>query len=210
LKPEYQLGYRKNEDENLNKGVCVMNETLKVIAERYSCRDFKDIMPSDEILQAIADAAIQAPSGMNRQAWRVIVVKDTELIKDMEAEGMSYLSNMEDKSSYNRIMDRGGRLFYGAPCMIVVPIDASQYASALIDCGILCQNITLAATSLGIANVICGFTGMAFASGLRAEEFSKRLGFPEGYAYGCSILLGYANTTKPPHEPDKNKITFIG
>jgi nitroreductase len=187
-----------------------MNETLKVIAERYSCRDFKDIMPPDEILQAIAEAAIQAPSGMNRQAWRVIVVKDTELIKDMEAEGMSYLSNMEDKSSYNRIVDRGGRLFYGAPCMIVVPIDPAQYAPALIDCGILCENITLAATSLGIANIMCGFTGLAFASGLRAEEFSKRLGFPDGYAFGCSILLGYANTTKPPHVPDKDKITFIG
>lgn len=186
-----------------------MNETLNVIAERYSCRDFKNEMPPDEILQAIAEAAIQAPSGMNRQAWRVIVVKDQNLIKDMEAEGMSYLAGMEDKSSYTRIMERGGRLFYGAPCMIVVPVDPAQYAPALIDCGILCQNIALAATSLGIANIMCGFTGLAFASGLRAEEFSKRLGFPEGYAFGCSVLLGYAKTERPPHVPDKEKITFI-
>lgn len=186
-----------------------MNETLNVIAKRYSCRDFKNEMPPDEILQAIAEAAIQAPSGMNRQAWRVIVVKDQNLIKDMEAEGMSYLAGMEDKSSYTRIMERGGRLFYGAPCMIVVPVDPAQYAPALIDCGILCQNIALAATSLGIANIMCGFTGLAFASGLRAEEFSKRLGFPEGYAFGCSVLLGYAKTERPPHVPDKEKITFI-
>lgn len=191
------------------KGVHVMNETLNVIAKRYSCRDFKNEMPPDEILQAIAEAAIQAPSGMNRQAWRVIVVKDQNLIKDMEAEGMSYLAGMEDKSSYTRIMERGGRLFYGAPCMIVVPVDPAQYAPALIDCGILCQNIALAATSLGIANIMCGFTGLAFASGLRAEEFSKRLGFPEGYAFGCSVLLGYAKTERPPHVPDKEKITFI-
>lgn len=187
-----------------------MNETLQVIAKRYSCRDFKNDVPSDEILQAIAEAAIEAPSGMNRQAWRVIVVKDKKLIQDMESEGMSYLANMEDKSSYNRIMERGGRLFYGAPCMIVVPIDPVQYAPALVDCGILCQNIVLAATSLGIANIMCGFTGLAFASGIRAEEFSKRLGFPDGYAFGCSVLLGYANTTKPPHIPDKDKITFVG
>ena len=186
-----------------------MNETLKVIAARYSCRDFKDEMPPDETLRAIAEAAIQAPSGMNRQAWRVIVVKDRELIRDMESEGMSYLANMEDKSSYNRIMGRGGRLFYGAPCMIVVPIDPAQYAPALVDCGILCQNIALAATSLGIANIMCGFTGLAFASGRRAEEFSKRLGFPDGYAFGCAVLLGYANTTRPPHVPDQGKIIFV-
>ncbi len=187
----------------------MMNETLKVIAERYSCRDFKNEMPSDELLQAITEAAIQAPSGMNRQAWRVIVVKNKELMQEMEAEGLAYLAGMEDQSSYNRIMERGGRLFYGAPCMIVVPIDPTQYGPALVDCGILCQNIALAATSLGIANIMCGYTGLAFASGLRAEEFSKRLGFPEGYAFGCSVLLGYANTTKLPHVPDKDKITFV-
>ncbi len=186
-----------------------MNETLEVIAERYSCRDFKDEMPSDELLRSIAQAAIQAPSGMNRQAWRVIVVKDKELTRDMEAEGMSFLSNMEDKTAYNRIMERNGQLFYGAPCMIVVPIDPEQYGPALIDCGILCQNIVLAATSLGIANVMCGYAGLAFASGLRAEEFSRRLGFPEGYAFGCSVLLGYANTKRPPHIPDESKISFV-
>jgi nitroreductase len=186
-----------------------MNETLRVIAQRYSCRDYKNEMPSDELLQAIAQAAIQAPSGMNRQTWRVIVVKDKALMQDMESEGMSYLASMEDKTFYNRIMERGGRLLYGAPCMIVVPIDPKQYAPALIDCGILCQNIALAATSLGIANIMCGFTGLAFASDRRAEEFSKRLGFPDGYAFGCSVLLGYANTTRPPHAPDKDKITFV-
>ena len=186
-----------------------MNETLRTIAERYTCRDYKSEMPPDGILQAIAQAAIEAPGGMNRQAWRVIVVKDRELIREMESEGMAYLANMEDKSSYNRIMERGGRLFYGAPCMIVVPIDPTQYGPALVDCGILCQNIALAATSLGIANTMCGFTGLAFASGLRAEAFSKRLGFPEGYAFGCSVLLGYAKPAKPPHVPDQDKITFI-
>lgn len=41
------------------------------------------------MLQTIAEAAIQAPSGMNRQAWRVIVVKDKELMQDMESEGLS-------------------------------------------------------------------------------------------------------------------------
>ncbi len=186
-----------------------MNETLKVIAERYSCRDYKDEMPPDALLQLIAEAAIQAPSGMNRQAWRVIVVKDKKLMQDKESEGMSYLAGMEDQSAYNRIMENGGRLFYGAPCMIVVPIDPAQYAPALIDCGILCQNIALAATSLGIANIMCGFTGLAFASGRHTEEFSKRLGFPAGYAFGCSVLLGYANTTRSPHIPDKDKITFV-
>jgi len=186
-----------------------MNEVLKTIAERYTCRDYKDQMPTYEMLQAIAQAAIEAPSGMNRQAWRVIVVQDKQLIEDLASEGISYLESLEDKSMYNRIMERGGKLFYGAPCMIVVPIDPKQYGPALIDCGILCQNITLAAASLGLASTMCGLLGTAFASGKRSQEFAKRLGFPEGYAFGCSVLLGYANTKKPPHIPDKDKIIHI-
>lgn len=186
-----------------------MNDTLNVIAKRYSCRDYKEEMPSDESLRAIAEAAVQAPSGMNRQGWRVIVVKDKELIHDIEAEGMSCLAGMEDKSAYQRIMDRGGKLFYGAPCMIIIPIDPADKTISLIDCGILCQNITLSAASLGVASVICGFAGLVFAGGPRTEELGKRLSFPEGYVFGCSVLLGYANTTKAPHTPDMDKIIFI-
>jgi nitroreductase len=186
-----------------------MNETLKVIAERYSCRDFKDQMPSDEILQAIAEAGVQAPSGMNRQAWRVIVVKDKELINDMEAEGFARLAEMDDKTLYNRVIERGGRMFYGAPCMVVIPIAAGEDRLSLIDCGIVCQNITLAATSLGLGSLVCGLARLAFTDDRSAEKFSKRLGFPDGYVFGLSVLLGYANTTKPPHEPDKDKILFV-
>lgn len=91
--------------------------------------------------------------------------------------------------------------------MIIIPIEKSTYSQ--IDCGIVCQTITLAAASLGLASVICGITGMAFEGEDNFEKFAKRLGFPEGYVFGCSVLLGYANTAKEPHEPDKSKIIVI-
>ncbi|WP_099204102.1 nitroreductase [Scatolibacter rhodanostii] len=186
-----------------------MNETLKAIENRYSCRDFKPEMLSEEVLQAIAKAAVQAPSAMNRQPWRIVVVKDQELMQEIEQEGLKTLSDMEDKSAYNRIMERGGKLFYGAPSMIVVPIDSAEYASAMLDCGIVCQNIVLAAESLGVGSVICGLLRTAFAKEERAKEWAARLKFPEGYVLGCSVLLGYANTSKQPHEPDIEKIVVL-
>lgn len=186
-----------------------MNETLNIIRDRYSCRDYQDKLPPREHLEAVAEAAIQAPSAMNRQGWRVVLVQDRALMDELEAEGMARLAAMEDKAAYHRIMERGGRLFYGAPCMIVVPVDSALGGAALMDCGILCQNITLAAASLGIASVICGLTGVAF-SGPRGAGFAEKLRFPEGYVFGSSVLLGYANTTKPPHTPDPDKIIRIG
>ncbi len=183
-----------------------MNETLTVMEKRYSCRDFKpDALPQNA-LQAIAKAAVQSPSGMNRQAWRVIVIKDKHLIKEMDAAGMQAIANWEDKSAYQRMMDRGDRLFYGAPVMFVFAISSEE--PPLIDCGILCESVALAATSLGVANVICGMARVVF-EGARGAEFKKRLHFPEGYMFGCSVLLGYANSGKAPHEPDMEKIIVI-
>ena len=186
-----------------------MNETLKNIAERFSCRDFSDRIPKNEYLDIIAQAAIQAPSGMNRQHWQVIVIKNRDIISEMEFEGMGILSSMQDKTMYQRIMSRGGKLFYNAPCMILVAIkEAFPKGAELIDCGILAQTIALAATSLGIDNLHCGFAQMAFA-GEKALALKKKLKFPEGYECGLAVLLGYANTSSSPHCPNQEKITVI-
>ncbi len=186
-----------------------MNETLQTIAKRYSCRNFTGEMPTDGQLQAIAEAAVQAPSAMNRQPWRVVVVKNKQLIDDMQAEGMRVLGSLPDRSGYDRIVSRGGKLFYNAPCIIVVAIDtAMQHGFEKIDLGIVLQNIALSATSLGLGNVICGFAQLAFA-GAGKEEFKQRLGFPEGFECGAAVLLGHAVSAVNPHEPDKSKISFV-
>lgn len=187
----------------------MMNETLKNIAERFSCRDFSERVPSDGDLNLIAQAAIQAPSGMNRQLWQVIVVKNQDLMAEMEAEGLNFLASMPDQTMYQRIMARGGKLFYNAPRMIVIAIKEGYPKGAeLVDLGIAAQNAVLAATSLGISSVHCGFALMAFA-GSKADYFKERLKFPEGYECGSTILLGYAKTPGAPHEPNQEKITVI-
>ena len=183
-----------------------MNETLKTIAERYSCRDFTDTPLTDAQIKAIVEAAIAAPSAMNRQPWHVIIITDKALIDEMDAEGMYILSVAEDKSGYERIMSRGGKVFYNAPCMFMAVINSSDYA--VIDCGILSQNIAIAAHSLGLGNVICTMARIPL-SGSRGDEFKKRLKFPDNYEFGMAVLVGNAKTTNEPHELDFTKVTYI-
>jgi nitroreductase len=186
-----------------------MNETLKTIAERYSCRNFTDAAVGDADLRAVADAGIQAPSGMNRQGWQIVVVKNRELLAEMEAEGMRVLSEFQDKTLYERIMKRGGKLFYNAPSMAFIAIkEAFPKGAELIDLGIAAQNISLAATSLGIDNCHCGFVAFCFAGG-KAAEFKEKLKIREGYECGLGVLLGYGKERGIPRVPDKTKISFI-
>jgi len=182
-----------------------MNETLQTIAKRYSCRAYTNQMPTDEQLDLIGKAALAAPSGMNMQPWRVVIVKDRKLIDDLEADAMNTLKAAADQSAYNRIMSRGGKLFYNAPVMVMVPIEPDKDH----DCGILTENVALAAASMGLGNVICGMAGIPFA-GPRSAEFKKRFGFPEGFEFGMSILIGYAAEDGKSHPLDMGKLSYIG
>ena len=183
-----------------------MNETLKTIAERYSCRDFTGAALKDEQIKDIVEAALAAPSGMNRQPWHLIIVVDKGLIEELDVEAMSILAAAKDKSGYERIKSRGGKVYYNAPCMVIVTSDGS--GPAALDCGIVSQNVALAAVSLGLGSVICGMAGIPL-SGPRADELKKRLKFPDGHRFAISILVGAAKSGKAPHELDKGKVTYL-
>ncbi|MCL2422181.1 MAG: nitroreductase family protein, partial [Defluviitaleaceae bacterium] len=97
-----------------------MNEVLKVIADRYSCRDFTGEPLTKAEVDALVKAALAAPSAVNRQPWHVIMCTDKALMDEMDDTSMKMLAAEEDKTGYNRIMDRGGKMLYNAPAMMVV------------------------------------------------------------------------------------------
>lgn len=182
-----------------------MNETIRTIAARYSCRSYTGESVEKEKVEAIALAAVQSPSGMNMQPWQIVVVQDKALIEEMDDALMSLLAAQEDKSAYERMMSRGGKVFYNAPCMYVI----AKKPGSDLDCGIVSENIALAASSLGLGNVICGMAGMTFATA-KGNEFKAKI-IPEGYEFGVAVLVGYAtNPEGTPHAADMGKITYIG
>lgn len=181
-----------------------MNETLKTIANRYSCRTFTGKLPAKEKLKAIALAAVQAPSAVNRQPWQIVVITDKTFIEEMDDAALQVLAAAEDKSFYERIMGRGGKLLYNTPCMFLV----LKQADTEMDCGIVAQNIALASTSLELGSVIAALPGLAF-KGPNGDIFREKIGFPEGYEFGISVLVGEAAGTGTPHDIDQSKIRFM-
>ena len=183
-----------------------MNDTLKNIYERYTCRDFKDTPLTPQQVDDIVKAALSAPSAMNSQPWHVIMVTDKKLVDELDAEGMDILKTAEDQSMYERMMSRGGKLFYNAPNLAIVLSDGSNWGT--LDCGILCQNIVIAAQSLGLGTCIVGMAGVPL-NGPKSDEYKKRLGFPEGHSFAIGVLIGEINSGKEPHEHDLSKVSYV-
>ena len=182
-----------------------MNEILKAILERYSCREFSPAPLTSDQVQALGQAALAAPSALNRQPWHIIVITDKALIDEYDADAMSILKT-QNSEAYQHMTTRGGKIFYNAPCLVIIAQDSTDYAT--VDCGIATQNVALAAHAMGLGNVICGMARIPL-SGPRAEEWKKRLQIPEGYGFGMSVCVGTAQSGKTPHDLDFSKLTFI-
>ena len=183
-----------------------MNETIKSIMERNSCRDFLDTPLTDEQVKLIVDAALAAPSAMNRQPWRLVVVTDKAFIDEMDATAMEGIMANANEETKNRMKERGGKIMYNAPCLIYILHDGSAWG--MMDSGILCQNITIAAQSLGLSSCIVGMASMPLSSP-KADEFKAKLNFPDGFEFAIGVLVGIPNQGKEPHELDQSKVTYV-
>ena len=181
-----------------------MNETLKTMKNRFSCRSYTGAPVEKEKVEAIALAGVQSPSGLNQQPWKITVLQNKELIDEMNDTLMSILGAQEDLTAYNRMMSRGGKVFYNAPAMYVI----SKLPGKDLDCGIVVENMALAASSLGLGNVICGMAAVLL-NDERGLKYKEKL-VPEGYEFAIALLVGYpTNPEGTPHEPDLSKIIYL-
>lgn len=175
-----------------------MNETLRIIANRRSIRRFKAEQISDEELQAIVTAGLQAPSGHNSQSWYVVVVQNRELIDEM-SEGskramqkvpVDWIAELGRNDEYH--------IYYHAPTVVVVAARMDAL-SAVADVCAAIQNMLIAAESLGVGSCWMGFTRFFFD----AAEARQRIGLPEGYEVHYAVALGYKPEGLPLEPPQK-------
>ena len=141
--------------------------TLEAIAQRRSIRRFKDAPISDDTLETILNAAIQAPSGKNRQPWRFVVVKEekrAEMVRVMR-EGIDWAEEMGVEPGSSRwtakvmehapvtvfIFNPYGEHKFGKP-----PWEQRWDPVGVQSAGAAIQNMLLAAQDLGLGSLwIC-------------------------------------------------------
>ena len=118
-----------------------MNDTLKVLETRRSCRNFKPDMIPEETLEQIVRAGTYAPTGMGKQSPIILAVTNKELRDQLSEENRKIMGAPER-------MDP----FYGAPAIALVLADGSKSTWVEDGPNVLCY-LMLAAKACDVSSV---------------------------------------------------------
>lgn len=176
------------------------NLVIETIMARRSVRMYKDMPVERCKLQKIVECGINAPSGMNKQPWQVRVVDSRDYIDGITGVFRKANPRMADDASFKN-------MFRNAPAVIFIASPAD--GSGQLDCGLLGENMILAAQSMGLGTCCLGGP-VAFMNGnADAKPYVERLNLPEGYTLLYAIAVGYSDE-KPEAKPrDAAKVQFV-
>lgn len=184
----------------------MINKTLELLDQRRSHRAYKKIPLTDEQIDALVYAGISSPSANNHQPWHFTVVKNQELLNEINQEACNNVMRLPEASRNARFVDPDFHIFYHAPAVIF--ISAINQPGKKLDCGIAVQSIAIAAQSLGLGSVILGLPNFAF-QGDKKEAFEKALHFPNNYEFAIAIAVGHPDDEKDAPVRDYQKISFV-
>jgi nitroreductase len=163
------------------------------IFNRKSVRSFTSEQVSEEHVEAMLKAAMAAPTAVNYQPWRFVVVTERTQL-DAMAEMLPYAKMLKQ-----------------APLAIVVCGETTWFEGRenpywQQDCSAATENLLLAAEALGLGAV---WTGV-YPNMQLAEPLGEFLGLPETVQPLCAIPIGHHDGTTKPRDKWKPENVHYG
>ena len=180
----------KNQKADMN------NPVIETIMARRSIRHYTDQPVARELLQKIAECGVNAPNAMNRQQWDYF----DGLTKVLDGTA-PFLSSDGDPKYRNCLRN--------ATAAIAVACPDDESGMCLVNVGLLCENICLAAKSFGLGSIVMAGPVWSMESNPDAKPFVDRLGFSEGYRLRIIVGLGYPDEDPEARPRDLGKIKFV-
>ena len=192
-------------NENREQRVAATTDTASVVTDlmmsRRSIRTYKDSTISRETLKAILKCGINAPNGMNRQSYEIRVIDSPTLIDSITKAVVKDNPKIAERAGFKNI-------FVNAPCVVCIAYD-TQYDMAQIDCGLLGENILLAAWAKGIGSCCLGSSARWILDSPSAKPYLDRMAFSKGYELLYCIALGYPDETPDARPRRDDMIKFV-
>jgi nitroreductase len=181
-----------------------MNDTLHIIKSRRSIRAYSDRPVDRPLIEQILEAGRFAPSSLNTQPWKFVVITDAATILGIS----SYIKNiltkvykflpvlrlfmkeLRDEKLSGAIKKtatgEGDTVFYGALLVILILSDRKGRWVAT-DCALAAENMMLAAHSLGLGSCFIGRGDMINKN----RAILGKLGVGSGYRVHATLVFGY-------------------
>ncbi len=197
-------------------------EFIDVIKGRQSIRAYSPKPVPRELLREVLNTALLAPSWANTQPWEFLIVgskKKAELDQllvnnqknmkppstDLEMPSVNWpepcmkrlqglieeMPFLKQDSEYFKEMYKA----WNAPNAILVYVEGTLKPYALVDVGMVMQNILLAAYNSGLG------TCCVFALVRWAEDIKRCLNIPESKRLVMGIAIGYPDSDSPLNKP---------
>lgn len=115
-----------------------MNETIKNLVERRSCRKYSSTQIKEDELNSVLKAGEYAPTGMGMQSPIIVVLQNKSIIDKLSKINAKIMGKDEDP-------------FYGAPTVLVVLAD-KNIGTYIEDGSLVLGNLMNAAYSLGLGS----------------------------------------------------------
>ena len=167
------------------------NEVLQAIEARRSCRSYEERQILPEELSAVTRAGTWAPTGMGRQAVKIVVVQDKDTVAKLERMNAAVLGNPD------------AHPFYGAPTVLVVFAD-SAVPTHVPDGSLVLGTMLLAASSIGLGSCWINRAKEEFETP-EGKALLKEWGLPEHLVGVGHCIVGYGDGPEPaaaPRKPD--------
>ena len=175
------------------------NTVIETIMSRRSVRAYEDRVVPRDTMELIAECGINAPNGMNKQEWEIRIVDNPDFINGVTE---LYVKENPDAAKDPRFKN----MFRNAPSVVFIGAPDNTYSG--VNCGLLGENMILAAWSMGIGSCCLGGP-VRFINSEVGAEYLKQLKFSEGYSLIYAIGFGYPAESPEAKPRDKGKIMFV-
>ena len=168
-----------------------MHELLK---SRRSVRKYTDQQVPEELLDAVLEAALYAPSGMNTQNTIMVAVRDKETRDQLSRMNAAVMGSQADP-------------FYGAPCVVVVLAYPERY-TWLEDGALVMGELMHAAHEAGLGSCWIHRARQMFESE-EGKALLRKWGLREDLIGVGNCILGYADEIPAPKPRREGRIIKI-
>jgi nitroreductase len=170
-------------------------ETVRAILGRRAVRSYENGQVPREMIDSILKAGAMAPSAMDAQPCRFVVITDRSVIGKL-SDRVKVVSGSKDLGARTaeRMKSKEDVVFYGAPLLILIVAERTEWSS--MDCALAAQNMMLRAYDLGLGSCFVGYATM-----LKDDRKTLRsVGVEDSQELYCPLIFGHPKEWPAPKD----------